>query len=275
MKFVNRKSDLLVLNKDYVEQQLKELRLLLKESDKRVAIGKRLPNIRVKVSKSNGCNQYYYINPDTKKLVYVKKEDLMKVARIIQRDYNIDVNKAIRKQIDKLEKFIANYDFDAIDKVYEKMPSARQQLTNPIILNDEQYVLKWMAEHPAMQNTFPEEGKYKTNRGELVRSKSEKIIADTLDRYGIPYQYEPFLELGNSSVYPDFAVLNLKKRKTLYWEHLGIVSENDYATKNFKKLQMYEKNGYYLGTNLIITMESDMVMLDIKNVEEKINELLL
>ena len=121
MKFVNRKSDLLVLNKYYVEQQLKELRLLLKESDKRVAIGKRLPNIRVKVSKSNGCNQYYYINPDTKKLVYVKKEDLTKVARIIQRDYNIEVNKAIRKQIDKLEKFIANYNFDAIDKVYEKM----------------------------------------------------------------------------------------------------------------------------------------------------------
>ena len=35
-----------------------------------------------------------------------------------------------------------------------------------------------------------------TNRGERVMSKSEKIIADELDRWGIPYKYEKPLPLN-------------------------------------------------------------------------------
>ena len=56
----------------FIEQQLNELRVLLKESDKLVSNGKRLPNLRVKVSKSHGCSQYYYIDPETNKYRYIK-----------------------------------------------------------------------------------------------------------------------------------------------------------------------------------------------------------
>ena len=259
----------------FIEQQLNELRVLLKESDKLVSNGKRLPNLRVKVSKSHGCSQYYYIDPETNKYRYIKQADLMKAAKLIQRDYNLEVNRVIRKQIEKLEKFLKSFDDNAIDNVLKKLPMGKQVLTNPIILPNDMYIAKWKEEHPAMQNTFPEEGKYKTNRGEYVRSKSEKIIADTLDRYNVPYQYEPLLELGHSTVYPDFAVLNVRTRQTFYWEHLGIISDMDYATKNLKKIQKYEMNGYSLGLKLIITIESAEMYLDIKNVEEKILGLLV
>ncbi|MBR5953238.1 MAG: hypothetical protein IKZ85_08190 [Pseudobutyrivibrio sp.] len=83
------------------------------------------------------------------------------------------------------------------------------------------------------------------------------------------------LELGYNTIYPDFVALNIRTRKTIYWEHLGIVADIEYATKNFKKIQGYEKNGYLLGRDLIITMESAEAPIDVKLVEKKIKEFLL
>ena len=83
------------------------------------------------------------------------------------------------------------------------------------------------------------------------------------------------LELGYSTVYPDFVALNLRTRKTIYWEHLGMTSDIEYAVKNFKKIQAYEKYGYWQGRDLITTMESSDEPIDVKLVEEKIREFLL
>ena len=59
-----------------------------------------------------------------------------------------------------------------------------------------------------------------TSREERVRSKSEIIIADTLSRESIPYRYECPLHIPDvGNIYPDFTVLNVAKRKELYWEH--------------------------------------------------------
>lgn len=55
-----------------------------------------------------------------------------------------------------------------------------------------------------------------TNRGELVRSKSEMIIANLLAQNEIPYEYEKALWLGNKRIHPDFTIeLDFE---TYYWE---------------------------------------------------------
>ena len=80
----------------------------------------------------------------------------------------------------------------------------------------------------------------KTKRGEYVRSKSEKILADLFYENGIPYQYEPAFRLINGKlVYPDFVLLNVRERKTFYWEHYGLASDETYSTKNIDKLCLY------------------------------------
>ena len=49
-----------------------------------------------------------------------------------------------------------------------------------------------------------------SNSGVRVRSKSELIIANMLEKYGIPYRYEyPLLLNGNDLVRPDFLCLNI------------------------------------------------------------------
>ena len=53
----------------------------------------------------------------------------------------------------------------------------------------------------------------------------------------IPYKYESKLTIAqNKIMYPDFTCLNVKKRKTIYWEHLGLLDNYDYSTKNFAKI---------------------------------------
>lgn len=62
---------------------------------------------------------------------------------------------------------------------------------------------------------------YRTERGELVRSKSEWIIADKLNLAGVSYAYEPELLLAGKVRWPDFVISDERRGITWYWEHLG------------------------------------------------------
>lgn len=97
------------------------------------------------------------------------------------------------------------------------------------------------------------EGKYyashlihRTAKNVLVRSKSEVIVADTLTRLGISYEYEKKLlnHEGNPTDYrlPDFTASY--EGDTFYWEHLGMLSVPSYKEQWERKREWYEKNGY-------------------------------
>ncbi|MCR5469215.1 MAG: hypothetical protein K6F37_09660 [Lachnospiraceae bacterium] len=259
-----------------LEEQLRELDALQKLSDKKLRRFKGLPDNHIRVSTSNGCYQYFIVDKSRKECVYVPSAEIKNVQKFVQRDYEVKVNKTIKGLRTKLAKFIKNYDIDAINKVYDNSSPGKQKLITPLVKTKEDLIKEWREEHPSFQNTFPLECEYLTNRGESVRSKSEKIIADLLGSYNVPYQYEPLLELqGYYSVYPDFAVLNVRTGKKYYWEHLGIVSDPDYAIKNFWKIQKYEKSGYLIGRDVILTFESEGIPLDVNLIKEKIEEFLL
>lgn len=98
-----------------------------------------------------------------------------------------------------------------------------------------------------------DEGKYyanhlihRTAKGVLVRSKSEVIVADTLTRLEISYEYEKKLlnKNGNPKDYrlPDFTVSY--EGDTFYWEHLGMLSVPSYRQSWERKLAWYRDNGY-------------------------------
>ena len=261
--------------KEELEEQLKEMDELIKANTKNLTKLKNLPDYGVKASTVRGCHQYYLVDKESGKRKYAGKEKYKLIKKLIQKEYAVSVDKKLFDLRKKLSKFISSYDINEIEALYEKLPNSRKSMLVPIIEPTAVFVQKWTAENPGKQNTFPQEGQYHTNRGEMVRSKSEKIIADALAKYKVPYQYEPLLELGYNTVYPDFVALNLRTRKTIYWEHLGMTSDAEYAIKNFKKIQTYEKYGYLQGRDLITTMESSEEPIDVKLVEKKIIEFLL
>ena len=75
--------------------------------------------------------------------------------------------------------------------------------------------------------------------------------------------------------HPDFVLLNIKQRKTLLWEHLGMISDADYAIKSLSKIRIHESNDILLGRDLIITAESAETPLRTREIEVKLKAFIL
>lgn len=85
---------------------------------------------------------------------------------------------------------------------------------------------------------------HRTARGELVRSISEVVVADALHGEGIDYHYEKALR-GHDGVerYPDFTAEDPATGITVFWEHLGMLSDPIYVRRWDKKLAWYKTMG--------------------------------
>lgn len=84
---------------------------------------------------------------------------------------------------------------------------------------------------------------HRTKRGELVRSKSEVIIANELFYRGIDYTYEQELRLGEGPPrYPDFTIEDAATGLTVYWEHCGMLADPGYKARWDAKKAWYRKN---------------------------------
>ena len=85
-----------------------------------------------------------------------------------------------------------------------------------------------------------------TATGILVRSKSEVIVANTLSKLGISYEYELKLmsrKDPNDFRLPDFTVSY--EGDTYYWEHLGMLAISSYREQWEQKEYWYKENGYF------------------------------
>ena len=84
---------------------------------------------------------------------------------------------------------------------------------------------------------------HRTARGEMVRSKSEVIIADHLANHGIEYGYEQPLTIDGVTKYPDFTIEDMESGLTLYWEHCGMLHVPSYHRRWEEKLGWYRSHG--------------------------------
>ena len=116
---------------------------------------------------------------------------------------------------------------------------------------------------------FEEKLIHKTIRGEMVRSKSEVIVANILDKMNLEYSYEEPLNINSQTYLPDFTLRY--QGKIVYIEHLGMLGVKSYAEDWGKKKEDYKKAGISetLG-NLIITEDGLDGSLDSASIEKKI-----
>lgn len=98
---------------------------------------------------------------------------------------------------------------------------------------------------------------HRTLKGELVRSKSEVIIANMLYEAGIEYEYEKELDLGEDGVrIPDFTIEDAESGLCFYWEHCGMLGDAAYNKHWQEKQALYKKHGIIEGDNLIVSKDS-------------------
>lgn len=94
---------------------------------------------------------------------------------------------------------------------------------------------------------------HKTESGIWVRSKSEVIIANILYRSSIDFQYEEKLYYNESQwKEPDFTIRH--NGKVWYWEHLGLLGDEQYNENWQEKKQIFKDLGLF--DNVITTKES-------------------
>ena len=119
------------------------------------------------------------------------------------------------------------------------------------------------------QRYFEEKLIHKTSRGEMVRSKSEVIVANILDKLGIDYVYEEPLRIQNKIYIPDFTLRY--QGKIAYLEHLGMLGDKVYEKHwKEKKMHYHESNISEEQGNLIITKDGSDGSLDSTAIENKL-----
>ena len=97
---------------------------------------------------------------------------------------------------------------------------------------------------------------HKTESGIWVRSKSEVIIANILYRSGIDFKYEEKLYYNsNQWKEPDFTISH--NGKTWYWEHLGLLGDEQYNENWQEKKQIFKDLGVF---DFVITTKESAVL---------------
>jgi hypothetical protein len=115
---------------------------------------------------------------------------------------------------------------------------------------------------PASRTAATFTGRYKADTGAMVRSKSEKLIADYLLKHGFLFQYEKPLLLEGNVIHPDFFLVNSQ----IVIEHLGWLDRSEQYRQNWEwRKNLYDRN----HITYITTTESDIPELE-KNLLTKL-----
>lgn len=231
------------------------------------------PEGSLRCARSKGYYQYYigkeYINSNKKEMV----------EKLAEKEYCLKLEKEIKKYEYALEGVRKYIEEERLQNIYRNLYPGRKVLVSPIYKPIEE-IIEEFEKIEYEGKCFDEEDNtaYYTVKGERVRSKSEKIIADELYRCGVPYKYELPMKLQGErriiEVYPDFTVLNKRDGKKWILEHLGMMDNPNYYDMAMRKLDIYEKNNILLGRDLIILHESSAHPLDTKILQKYIKQYL-
>lgn len=266
----------------YLVQQEKELNTLTEQV---VRFLKNAPSGSLRIVCKKNSKQYYWrTDPKDTNGRYINKHDEKLFRDLAKKEYAQKILEVIQEQGEKIRDLLAVLSKKDIAQIYEALPEAKKRIVTPYILPDREFICGWEEEKLAEKkkngkSNYPiieNDSAIMTEKGERVRSKSEKILADKLYMMNIPYIYEaPLFLNGYGYINPDFTVMNLRLRKIYYWEHLGLMDDMEYCEKAIKKIELYEKNKIYPGKNLILTYETNKHTINTKIVEGLIQDFLL
>ncbi|MGF0018371.1 hypothetical protein [Sporofaciens sp. SGI.106] len=233
------------------------------------------PDGHLRISKDKNKIRYYHCTEDNSG-IYIPKSDKYLPQELAQKTYNLSVVKKAESRLKQIKKIMRDYSDDEIEELFTSLHAGRQALITPVEPTWKQLVDEWNVEK--YQGKEFQEGLplILTERGERVRSKSEKIMADYFFRNKIEYKYEcPLYLKGYGTVYPDFTFLSQKTGGEIYWEHDGRMDDPIYARNAVKKIEAYENNNIFPGEKLILTFETESTILNTKTIEKLVNKYLV
>ncbi len=271
-----------------------EVRVRLKEIKKQILILEKFldkaPEGRLRVS-TNGTNARFYqiVRSGDVTGRYLRRSEKALAEKLAQKGYDRQILTLLREEerlLEKLEKYYSSaamknrrtsekngevykgrevyggreedFFFSGPEElIWKRIPEARRGLILPVFPDMASFTAEWLSEEYEKKEFQSTDAEFFTGSGIRVRSKTELIIADLLEKRNIPFYYERPLDLpGFGTIYPDFTVLNIKRRKTYYWEHMGMMDDEKYRDYALEKINHYIMAGHYPGIDLILTHET-------------------
>ena len=225
--------------------------------------------------------EYYHLL-EGRKPRYLGKEDRTLLVSLANKKHYQKMSDTAEREKNQIEKCIkvlkSGQCLSDIDEVYSSLHKGIRALSGPFTVTDDGYASKWYKSNRKGRNQSRSfRGQLVTQKGDIVKSKSELIIADRLDAAGVPYIYEftAGLSGGDYIFHPDFLVLNKRTRQQFFWEHCGKMDDPTYCAETQYRLDKYAQNGFFPGKNMILTYESSKLPLSTTYVDMLIKEFLL
>lgn len=243
---------------------MKQLKTFLKneilrfEKIQRILNKQKYPDVdgMVCIKKKAKKIEYYhkFKNHETLKFEqkYIKKSEIKLAQSLAQKSYNKKIKNIVKKILPLMKKMYEYFDENLIDDVYDQYSDERKNLVMPMFETKGQYAEIWINQPYQGKGFDSRSNEIFTNKGNRVRSKTEKILADKFENLDIPYKYECPLSLGERVIYPDFTFLDPHTCEEIYWEHFGMMDNPQYAENAIKKIELYSMN----GLKLICTFET-------------------
>lgn len=236
---------------------------------------KKLPLGSLRLHHQNGTSHYiavsesgerHYINKSNSQLITDLQERKL-IETVIK---NLGENLTI---IASLKRKCKLYDFEDVAKtLHGAYANINLEALYARLFEESPWIPKYFSQHYDQSLR-----RFETSFGLLVRSKSELLIAELLHQNKIKFRYEEsiLLRINDNQFrefYPDFTIY-LQDGQTIYWEHMGLMSNLDYRNSAFHKLTTYFFNDIYMGKNLIITMDSPDGTIDMKTIKKVVKAL--
>ena len=231
----------------------------------------------LRIAKKRNKYQYYQVRQkgDTKG-VYLRRDKDSVAVKLAQKDYNIRLSEELAEQLKVIDRFLGDFKPEKVGQIYNALHPERQKMVTPLYPDEEKFVADWQNRPYRRKEFAPGAAEYYTAKGERVRSKSEIMIADALNRFGVPYRYEyPINVEGLGVVHPDFNCLNKRTRQEYFWEHNGMMGNPDYSLYAVNRIEKYMLAGLMPGSSLILTFETEATPLSARIIELQIKMNLL
>ena len=228
------------------------------------------------LKRRHGCQYYYRTNPNDTNGKYIPKEKRSLAYRLAQRDYDQKVLYQAKKELSIIDEYERYLNSNTMADIYEKMTPFRKELIKPVALPNDTFAKCWLAEYYEPMGFDSDSSQFYSENNIRVRSKSELMIANMLERRRIPYRYEYPIKLkGNKMVRPDFTCLNVRTGMEYIWEHYGMMDNIAYANNNVNKINVYVQNGFLPGINMIMTYESSQFPINTNIIKTMIDNYLI
>ncbi|GAB1475751.1 hypothetical protein MASR2M70_05830 [Bacillota bacterium] len=229
-----------------------------------------------------GISRFYHFIPSQNKgksheQRYLRAEEQQLIQDLLRKKYINMCLKILRPNLSILKLLLKIYVVFGPDEIRKKLYVKHNSNGDSIPF---EYLKKknadeWQSADYARNMMYPEQLAFMTQGGLMVRSKSELVIAGYLESNNIPFRYEAQLITGSHYYYPDFTIINPQDNRTIYWEHFGMVENEDYELAMNKKLKSYKDDGITQWDNLIVTFETKKNPLNTPKIQKIIKAFLL